>query len=102
MLLAESIGSVIVAPYVHKEVWDWMTQYDWNYFNKPFQKAPIFDAFPRLHEIKRRDHLNLQLAADIPSYFEKLLDNDRINIHNRGRMLDLMRDWYPTSTIEGL
>tara|TARA_Y100000004_G_scaffold76103_1_gene85621 strand:- start:5379 stop:6263 length:885 start_codon:yes stop_codon:yes gene_type:complete len=100
MLLSESINSVLVAPYVDKKVWDWMIQHDWKYFNKPYQKAPIFEAFPKLKEIKKRDHLNLQLAANIPSYFEKLLDNDKINIHNRGRMIDLMRDWYPTSNLE--
>lgn len=92
MLLAESIGSVIVAPYVNKEVWDWMTQFDWNYFNKPYQKAPIFEAFPKLKEIKRRNHLNLQLAAGIPDFFEKLLDNKEINIYNRSRVIDLVRD----------
>ena len=93
MLLADNIGSVIVAPYVDKKVWDWMIQFDWNYFNKPYQKAPIFEAFPKLKEIKRRNHLNLQLAAGIPNYFEKLLDNKEINIYNRSRIMDLVRDY---------
>jgi len=93
MLLADNIDSVIVAPYVDKKVWDWMIQFDWNYFNKPYQKAPIFEAFPKLKEIKRRNHLNLQLAAGIPNYFEKLLDNKEINIYNRSRIMDLVRDY---------
>ena len=93
MLLADNIGSVIVAPYVDKKVWDWMIQFDWNYFNKPYQKAPIFEAFPKLKEIKRRNHLNLQLAAGIPNYFEKLLDNKEVNIYNRSRIMDLVRDY---------
>ena len=93
MLLADNIDSVIVAPYVDKKVWDWMIQFDWNYFNKPYQKAPIFEAFPKLKEIKRRNHLNLQLAAGIPNYFEKLLDNKEVNIYNRSRIMDLVRDY---------
>ncbi len=98
MLLAKSVDSILVAPYVDKKVWDWMIQYDWDFFNKPYQKAPLFDAFPELLEIKRRNHLNLQLAAGIPNYFEKLLDNKKINIYNRSRIMDLVRDWKATTT----
>ena len=98
MLLAKSVDSILVAPYVDKKVWDWMIQYDWDFFNKPYQKAPLFDAFPELLEIKRRNHLNLQLAAGIPNYFEKLLDNKKINVYNRSRIMDLVRDWKTTTT----
>ena len=98
MLLAKSVDSILVAPYVDKKVWDWMIQYDWDFFNKPYQKAPLFDAFPELLEIKRRNHLNLQLAAGIPNYFEKLLDNKKINIYKRSRIMDLVRDWKTTTT----
>ena len=98
MLLAKSVDSILVAPYVDKKVWDWMIQYDLDFFNKPYQKAPLFDAFPELLEIKRRNHLNLQLAAGIPNYFEKLLDNKKINIYNRSRIMDLVRDWKTTTT----
>ena len=98
MLLAKSVDSILVAPYVDKKVWDWMIQYDWDFFNKPYQKAPLFDAFPELLEIKRRNHLNLQLAAGIPNYFEKLLDNKKINVYNRSRIMDLVRDWKATTT----
>jgi asparagine synthetase B (glutamine-hydrolysing) len=102
MLLAETIDSTLVAPYIDIRVWDWMIQYDWDFFNKPYQKAPLFNAFPELLEIKRRNHLNLQLAAGIPNYFEKLLDNKEINIYNRSRIMDLVRDWNNTTTsIEG-
>ena len=98
MLLAKSVDCILVAPYVDKKVWDWMIQYDWDFFNKPYQKAPLFDAFPVLLEIKRRNHLNLQLAAGIPNYFEKLLDNKKINVYNRSRIMDLVRDWKATTT----
>ena len=98
MLLAKSVDCILVAPYVDKKVWDWMIQYDWDFFNKPYQKAPLFDAFPELLEIKRRNHLNLQLAAGIPNYFEKLLDNKKINIYNRSRIMHLVRDLKTTTT----
>jgi hypothetical protein len=70
-----------------------MMQHDWDFFNKPYQKSCIHDAFPEIRALKRRNHENLQLIAGIPDYFEKLLDNREINPYNRERVMDLVRDW---------
>lgn len=91
--LANEIGATLIAPYLEPEVEEWMMQYDWYFFNKPKQKAPIRSAFPEFDRIKLRNHENLQLVAKIPDYFESLLDNKDLNIYNRERVMDLVRDW---------
>lgn len=91
--LAEEIGAKLVAPYLEPEVEEWMMQHDWYFFNKPSQKGPIRDAFPEFKDIKKRKHENLQLVAKIPDYFEKLLDNPDLNMYNRKRVMDMVRDW---------
>ena len=91
--LAEEHGMKLIAPYVDDDVANWMMQHDWDFFNKPYQKAPIHEAFYEIKDIKRRKHENLQLIAGIPDYFEKLLDNKEINLYNRQRVMDLVRDW---------
>ena len=91
--LAEENGMKLIAPYIADEVAKWMMQHDWDFFNKPYQKACIHDAFPEIKALKRRKHENLQLIAGIPDYFEKLLDNPEVNLYNRGRIMDLVRDW---------
>lgn len=91
--LAKENGMRLVAPYLEKSVAEWMMQHDWDFFNKPYQKSCIHDAFPEIRALKRRNHENLQLIAGIPDYFEKLLDNRKINPYNRERVMDLVRDW---------
>lgn len=93
--LAEENGIKFIAPYFNQDrVGKWMMQYDWHFFNKPYEKAPIHDAFHEIKQIKRRKHENLQLVAGIPDHFEKLLDNREINVYNRDRIMDLVRDWH--------
>ena len=91
--LSEEIEATLVAPYLSDEVRSWMMEYDWDFFNKPFQKAPIVEAFPEFANIKRRRHANLQLVAGIPQYFEALLEDKELNFNNRSRMMDLVRDY---------
>ena len=91
--LAEECGMKLIAPYLDNDVGKWMMRHDWNFFNKPYQKSVIHDAFPEIKAFKRRNHENLQLIAGIPDYFEKLLDNPKINLYNRGRIMDVVRDW---------
>lgn len=91
--LAEEHNTKLIAPYLDDEVGEWMMQHDWDFFNKPYQKAPIHEAFNEIQNIKKRKHENLQLVAGIPDYFEKLLDNRDINLYNRQRVMDLVRDW---------
>ena len=99
--LAEEIEANLIAPYLDKDVADWMMQHDWDFFNKPYQKAPIIEAYPEFEELpKKRKHANLQLVAGIPEYFEKLLEDNELNYRNRGRTMDLVRDYvnYSPST----
>ena len=92
--LAEEIEANLVAPYVRESVKEWMMQHDWDFFNKPFQKAPIVKAYPEFEEMpKRRRHANLQLVAGIPEHFETLLKDRELNYKNRQRTMDLVRDY---------
>lgn len=91
--LAKEIGANLIAPYLDKRVEAWMMQYDWNFFNKPFQKAPIVNAFPEFKKLKVRKHANLQLVSGIPEHFERLLEDKELNFNNRKRTMDLVRDW---------
>jgi len=91
--LAQAYRMKILAPYLNSDVAAWMMLHDHDFFNKPYQKAPIHEAFHEIKGIKRRKHENLQLIAGIPEYFEKLLDNPDINLYNRQRTMDLVRDW---------
>ena len=91
--LAQENGMKLIAPYLADDVASWMMQHDWDFFNKPYQKAFMHDVFHEIKALKRRNHENLQLIAGIPDYFEKLLDNKEINLYNRQRVMDLVRDW---------
>jgi asparagine synthetase B (glutamine-hydrolysing) len=92
--LAEEIEANLVAPYVRESVKNWMMQYDHDFFNKPFQKAPIVEAYPEFQKMpRRRRHANLQLVAGIPEYFEQLLEDKELNYRNRIRTMDLVRDY---------
>lgn len=82
-----------IAPYFDDRVRDYMMKYDWYEMNKPIQKVKVVNAFPEFQRTKVRRHENLQLAAGVPDYFEKLLDNREINFYNRSRIIDVVRDW---------
>ena len=82
-----------IAPYFEPRVEQYMMQYDWYEMNKPIQKVKVVEAFPEFKRTKVRRHENLQLAAGVPDHFEKLLDNPEINLYNRNRVIDLVRDW---------
>lgn len=91
--LCEEFEKKFVAPYHDERVIDYFMQYDWYDLNRPYPKNKVIDAFPEFKQIKVRRHENLQLAAGIPSHFEKLLDNPEVNVYNRRRVMDLVRDW---------
>jgi len=91
--LADEHRIKLIAPYFDKRVETYMMQFDWYEMNKPYQKVKVVEAFPEFKRTKVRRHENLQLAANIPSHFEKLLDDPSINIYNRKRVMDLVRDW---------
>jgi asparagine synthetase B (glutamine-hydrolysing) len=91
--LCDERGIKFIAPYFDDRVRNYMMQFDWYEMNKPFQKVKVVNAFPEFKRTKVRRHENLQLAAGVPDHFEKLLDNPEINLYNRKRVIDLVRDW---------
>jgi|TARA_R110000782_G_scaffold219427_4_gene306786 asparagine synthetase B (glutamine-hydrolysing) len=92
-LLSKKYDKIFIAPYLNKEVFDYFIQFDWDGINKPYEKHLIRQHYPEFDELKLKKHLNLQLVADIPIIFEKLLDNREINLYNRKRIMDVCRDW---------
>jgi len=92
-MLSEEYDKRFVAPYMDQRVKEYMYQFDWFEMNKPYQKHVVVEAFPEFKEIKVRKHESLQLAAGVPEIFESLLDNPEVNLYNRGRIMDLVRDW---------
>lgn len=92
-MLAREYNKNFIAPYMNERVKKYMYQYDWFEMNKPYQKHIVVEAFPEFKEMNVRKHESLQLASGIPDHFEKLLDNRDINLYNRQRVMDLVRDW---------
>lgn len=93
-MLAEQYGKNFIAPYVDDRVRDYMMQFDWYQINRPGEKRVVRNAFPEFKSIKaKHKHENLQLVAGVPKYFEKLLDDSELNVYNRNRVMDLVRDY---------
>ena len=92
-LLSKEYDKQFIVPYMYQRVKDHMYTFDWYQMNKPYQKHVVVEAFPEFKEIKVRKHESLQLAAGVPEIFETLLDNRDINLYNRTRIMDLVRDW---------
>ena len=91
--LCKEYNLKFIVPYFDKRVENYMMQFDWYDMNRPYQKVKVVEAFPEFKRTKVRRHENLQLAAGVPNHFEKLLDNPNINLYNRKRVMDLVRDW---------
>ena len=85
---------VLSVPYFEKEVYDYFYDKSWEEINKPVQKHLIKKCFKEFDKIKVKPHINYQLCAEIDHYFEKLIDNKKINFKNRKRVMDICRDWY--------
>ena len=92
-MLSQQNGKIFIAPYMDSRVKEYMYQFDWYEMNKPYQKHVVVESFPEFKQIKVRRHESLQLGAGIPEIFEKLLDNPDVNLYNRKRVMDLVRDW---------
>ena len=79
----------------HKEIVNFFMKFDWYGVNKPFQKHHVRTAyskeFAKIGKVKQ--HSNLQLVANIPTLFETLLTNKKINFKKRTRIMDICRDW---------
>lgn len=94
--LANENHKTLVHPYLYNQkVKDFFYQYNWNQLNTPQQKNHVrtaFDTeFSRLTKVK--EHINLQLCANIDHLFESLLDDKMLNNRGRKRIMDLASDY---------
>ena len=93
--LVERYNKKHITPYLHPTVKDYFYQFNWEELNKPEQKHHIRTAFPELQSFgKIRKHTNLHLGAGVDKLFESLLNNSKINLNDRKRMMDVTKDWY--------
>ena len=94
--LADENNIKLIYPYVHhSEVKDFFLQYDWYQLNKPKQKNIVRVAFQKEFDRigKVKEHINLQLGANIDHLFETLLEDKMLNNRGRTRIMDLARDY---------
>ena len=102
--VADDNQKILVTPYLSKSVKNFFYKHNHEELNKPFQKHHIRNSFYEFNEIGRvENHLNLQIESGVTKLFGTLLYNKKINFKNRGRMLDVYRDWYElnrTSTLD--
>ena len=88
-------NKIMVNPYMEKEIKDVFYSFNWQELNIPIQKHHArtgFCEFEKFGIIK--EHENLHLGAGVDKVFGDLLNNDKINLKNRKRMMDVCRDWY--------
>ena len=81
--LAAIHNKQVVMPYLTKEMQAEFIGTTWDNINRPKQKQPILDAFPKqFKKIQVKPHMNLQLGdSRIAAHFERLLQTD-YNAHN--------------------
>ena len=95
-LLCQEYNKILIHPYYkHQKVIDFFMKFDWYEMNKPFQKHHVRTAYSKefMKTGKVKQHSNLQLVANIPTLFETLFGNKKINFKNRTRTMDICRDW---------
>ena len=87
-------NKIHITPYLDAAVKKLLMSKSYKDLNKPKQKYFIRKDFT---ELKRfgiiKPHQNLHLNAGVDKLFETLLNNTKININNRKRMMDVCRDW---------
>lgn len=98
--LARRYGKVLVEPYMDPIMPDYFKDKTWDDCNQPVQKAIVLREFPEFKNFGRRPHVNYQLLAKIPEYFETLLAGD-LNFNKRTRIIDLCRDHYELAKSKG-
>ena len=91
--IARNHNKQVIAPYLSLPVKEFFYNKDWYELNEPFQKHHVVTAFDEFKKFKFKKHINLQLGAGVDKLFETLIDNKRININNRKRVMDICRDW---------
>ena len=85
---------IVDNPFNKEAIVEYFMPLSWDAVNKPKQKQPILDMFPKeFSRIKRFNHTNLQCGdSGLRETFEYLLNNKQINQMGRKRMLDVYRD----------
>ena len=94
--LSKEYSKTLVHPYLHNPiVQNFYKQYNWFELNTPKQKNIVRVAyqeeFSKLNKVK--EHINLQLGANIDHLFETLLKDKRLNNRGRTRIMDLASDY---------
>ena len=86
----------IDTPYNKQSIRDYFYDMTWDECNKPKEKFPLRDMFPKmLEQITIFNHTNYQCGdSEIRDIFEVLLDDADWNSKNRSRMIDVYRDMY--------
>ena len=89
-------GIKVKTPFGDSKIVEYFYYKKWDDINRPKQKQSLLDMFPnQFKKIKIFNHTNLQCGDSmIREIFEPLLDNKKINIKNRIRVMDLYRDLY--------
>ena len=93
--VADNYNKILITPYLTKSVSNFFYKFNHKELNKPYQKHHVrtvfTNEFERLGRVKQ--HSNLQIVANIPTLFETLLSDKKINFKNRTRIMDICRDW---------
>jgi hypothetical protein len=94
ILLQKKYSLIDCNPFVLKNVYDFFMKYSWQELNMPRQKHFMAGTYTKeLEVVGHRNHVNYQLGANIDHFFEELLNEPKMNIRSRKRVLDLCRDW---------
>ena len=92
--VVEKHNKIHITPYLDSKVKKYFYQFTWEELNRPKQKIKIRNAFTKIEKYGNiKPHTNLHLGAGIDKLFETLLNNKKINIKGRKRVMDLCRDW---------
>ncbi len=92
--IVDMYKKVHITPYLDNKVKNYFYQFTWEELNRPEQKIKIRNAFTKIKNYGNiKPHTNLHLGAGIDKLFETLLNNKKINIKGRKRVMDMCRDW---------
>ena len=93
--IAIANNKILFVPYFDIGVKDFFYKKNWFELNQPYQKHHVrkayYNEFAELGVVKK--HSNLQIESGVSKVFESLLDSETINFKNRGRVMDICRDW---------
>ena len=88
--LCDEYDKTFIAPYYDERVREWAFKFD---HREMRGKKPALDCFSEFKKLKKvRQHASLQLIAGIPTHFEKLLEDNQLNVYNRKTIMHLVND----------